>query len=106
MPGLHESFAGLAAHTLRRGVRRDEFWMLRLEPLELVHQLVEVGVRNLRIVEHVIAIFVMPDFLAQDFDFLLYGGTRHEWGIIGEVSVPGSRFSVLSKPKTPQTGFF
>ena len=51
--------------------------MLRLEPLELVHQLVEVGVRNLWIIQHVIAILVVPDFLAQGFDFLLDGRSRH-----------------------------
>src|ERR1019366_2760799 len=94
---LHESFARLAAHTLRRGVGRNQLRMVGFEPLELVHQRVERGVRNFRRVQHVIAILVMPDLLAQGFDLLLDGGTGHDWGIIvrgGEFSVPSSQFSV------------
>src|SRR6266852_4491793 len=94
---LHESLARLAADALRGRVWRDELRMLRLQPLEPVHQLVEVGVRNLRGIEHVIAILVVADFLAQSFDLFLDVGTGHDWGIIEVLS---SRFSVLIKIQT------
>ncbi len=88
---LHESLARLAAHALCRRVRSDQLRMLRLDPLELVHQRVELGIRNLRIVQHVIAILVVPYLLAQSFDFLLDGGTGHDWGIIVRGEVPSTR---------------
>jgi hypothetical protein len=60
--------------------------VLRLKALKLVHQRVKVSVRNLRIVQHVIAIFVVPNLFAQSFDlfldFLIGGGTGHDWEII------------------------
>src|ERR1019366_3937843 len=82
MLSFDESLARLASHALRRRVRRNQRRMLRLEPLELVHQRVEIGVRDLRIVQHVIAILVVPNLLAQSFDLFLDGGTGHDWGII------------------------
>src|SRR6202158_1078930 len=87
---LHESLARLAADALCRRVRSDQLRMLRLNPLELVHQRVELGIRNLRIVQHVIAILVVPYLLAQSFDFLLDGGTGHDWGIIVRGVVPSA----------------
>src|ERR1700693_5095486 len=106
MPCLHESLARLAAHTLCRRVGRDELRVLGFKALELVHQLVEAGVRNFRIVQYVVAILVVPDLLAQGFDFFVYflidGGTGHDWGIIEVLS---SRFSVLSKTQTDKAGF-
>src|SRR5208282_3561648 len=93
---LDESLPRLAPHTLRRRVRRYQLRMLRFEPLKLVHQLVEVGVRNLRIVQHVVAILVVANFFAQSLVFFLDGGTGHDWGIIEVLS---SRFSVLSKTR-------
>src|SRR5260370_5356319 len=93
----HDSPAGLDSQPLRRRVWRDELRMLRLEPLELVHHLVEVGIRNFRGIEHVIAILVVPDFLAQSFDFFLDVGTGHDWGII-EVLSSGSQLSVKPVP--------
>ena len=65
-----ETFARLAAHALRGRVGGDQFRMLGFELLQLVHQLVEFGVGDLGIVEHVVAVFVVADFLAQGFDFL------------------------------------
>src|SRR5271154_6017366 len=86
MFGLYESLARLAAHALCRRIGRDSFRMFGLNPLKLVHQHVEVSVRDLRIVQHVIAIFVMPNLLAQSFnflfDFFIWVGTGHDWEII------------------------
>ena len=100
---LDESLARLAAHALGRRVWRDVLRMLGLKPLKLVHQRVEADVRNLRIVEHVIAILMVPNLLAQGFDLLLdllVGvGTRHDWGIIvrRQYPVPSCQYPVNAK---------
>src|SRR5258706_13228736 len=53
--------------------------MLRLQILQLLHQLVELGVADLGLVENVIKIFVVPDLLAQRFDLLfgVFAGGNH-----------------------------
>ena len=51
---LDESFARLAADALRWRIGRDQLGMLRLKPLQLIHQLVEFGVGEFGIVEDVI----------------------------------------------------
>ena len=76
MPGLDETFARLASNPLRWRIRIDQSWMLRFDPLELIHQLVEFGIRSLGIIEHVVAILVVPNFLAQRFDFLFDFGVK------------------------------
>ena len=48
VPHLGELFARLAAHALRRRIRRDQLRMLRLQRDQLVHQLVERSVADLR----------------------------------------------------------
>jgi hypothetical protein len=52
-----------AGHALRGRVGRDEIGMLGLEPLELVQQRVELGVRDLGGVQDVVALFVVADLL-------------------------------------------
>ncbi len=74
-----EALARLAADALGGRVGRDQFRMLSFELLELVHELVEFGVANFRIVEHVVAIFVMADFFAQRFDLLFDLLARWPW---------------------------
>ena len=61
---------------LSRRVRRDEVGVLRLDPLELVQQPIELLVGNLRLVVNVVALFVMPDGVTQLFDALLSGVRR------------------------------
>ena len=47
--------------------------------LEPVHQPVELSVGNLRVVQHVIAVFVVTNLLAKLLDFVLRsGGFGHE----------------------------
>ena len=58
-----------------------ELGVLFLERLEFVHELVEFGVGDLGIVEHVVAVLVVADLLAQGFDLLVEGG-RHAGKII------------------------
>ena len=53
------------ADALRRRIGGDEIRMLRLEPLELVQQPIELLVGDLGIVVDVVALFVMPDGIAQ-----------------------------------------
>src|SRR5208337_628622 len=104
---FHEPLARLAAHALRRRVGSDEFRMVRLEPLELVHQFVEVGIRKFRIIQHVIAIFVVPNLLAQSFDFLLdfliWGGAGHNWGIIVARQYPVASIRLPVTPTATET---
>ena len=69
---LDEALARLAAHALRRRIGRDQLRMLGLELLQLVHQAVEFGVADLGIVEHVVAVLVVADLVAQRFDLLLH----------------------------------
>jgi hypothetical protein len=53
--------------------------MFSFQLLQLIHEPVEFGVSDFRIVEDVIAVFVMADFLAQGLDlgFDVLRGGRH-----------------------------
>ena len=50
---------------LRRGVGGDELGVRALERAQLLHQPVVLGVRDLRVVEHVVAVVVLCDLRAQ-----------------------------------------
>ena len=65
VPHLLESLGRLAAHALRRRVRRQQLRMLGLDPLQLVHQRVVLGVGDLRRVQHVVKVLVAAQFRAQ-----------------------------------------
>ena len=54
--------------------------MCRFKLLQLVYEAVEFRIADLRIVEHVIAVLVMPDILAQRFDFRfgVFGCSSHK----------------------------
>ena len=56
---LPEGGARRARHALRRGVRRDQLGVLRLQRAQLLHQPVVLGVGNLRLIEHVVAVIVL-----------------------------------------------
>ena len=75
-----ESLARLAADALRGGVGRDQFGMFGFELLQLDHELVEFGVGDFGIVENVVAVLVVADFLPQRFDLLFgpLGRGRHD----------------------------
>ncbi len=68
MRDFDESLARLAADALRRRIGRDQLGMRGLELFQLVHQTIEFGVADFGIVEHVIAVLVMPNLLAQGFE--------------------------------------
>jgi hypothetical protein len=55
----------LSGYPLCGGVGRDQVRMLGFEPFELVEQRVELFVRDLRLIENVVAVFVVPDLLAE-----------------------------------------
>ena len=63
-----EALDRAAGDALRRRIGGDELGMLRLEPLELVQQAVELLVGDLGIVVDVVALFVVPDRVAQLVD--------------------------------------
>src|SRR6266446_3911662 len=96
MARLDESLARLAAYALSGGVGRDQFRMLGFKLLEFVDQFVEFGVADLRIVENVIAVFVVADLVAQGFDLSLY---CCRWHVRGNYSARSdcSRFRVPSQ---------
>src|SRR5664279_2173139 len=63
--------------------------MRSLKPLQFIHQFVKVGIGKFWIIEHVVAVFVVADLLAQGFDlfsdFLVGAGAGHGWEIIVRV---------------------
>ena len=65
---LLEALGRLAAHALRRRVRRHQLRMRRFQPLQLVHQRVVLGVADLGRVENVIEMLVAAKFLPQLLD--------------------------------------
>jgi hypothetical protein len=68
--GLQDTLTRFAAHSLRGRIGRDQAGMLGFQFLELVHQHIKLSVRDLGIVEDVIAVFVMADLVAERLDFL------------------------------------
>ena len=65
MPHLEKFLARLAAHSLGGRIGGNQFRMLRLEPLQLVDELVKLGVGDFGAIEHEIKIFVVLDGLAK-----------------------------------------
>ena len=55
----------LAADALRGGVRRDQFWLIGLDLLQLLEQDVVFGVRQIRLIEHVIRVIGALELRAQ-----------------------------------------
>ena len=67
---LHKPILRLAANPLRRRIQRHPLRMLRLQPLQLVHQRVVLRIRNLRSVLNVVKMFVMAQRIAQRLQLL------------------------------------
>jgi diacylglycerol kinase family enzyme len=90
VPDFDEAFARFAADALRGRVRRDQVGMPLLQTLQLLHERVVLGVSDLRVVENVILIFVVPQLVAQFFDFS--GGMLH-WSLIYNLTrnTPGAK---------------
>ena len=65
MPHLGEATVGLLANAMRGGVGIIELWMRRLQRFQFAHQSIVFGVRNRRIVEHVVAVIGVTDLRAQ-----------------------------------------
>src|SRR4029078_998749 len=57
--------AGAGAAAVWGGVRRDQRGVVRLQLLQLTHQLVVLGVRDARVVEHVVAVVGLVQPLPQ-----------------------------------------
>jgi hypothetical protein len=72
MGHLGEALAWLAAYTLRRRVRRYQRGMLRLQPLEPVHERVILGVGDFRCVEHVVEMFVVANLFAKSLNLFAW----------------------------------
>ena len=67
---LAEFFIQVAAHPLGRGVGVCHLGMLRLQVLQLMHQEVEFLIADGRLVQHVVTVVVLVQFLAQLVDSL------------------------------------
>ena len=65
-----QCFTRLCADALRWGINGYEFGILAFETLQFPHEPIVLGVGNLYIVERVVAIVVIPNLIAQGFDFL------------------------------------
>ena len=80
MRRFDEALARLASDALGGRIGRHQFWMLVFELLQLNHELIEFGVGKFGIVEDVIAVFVVADFIPQCFDlfFGALGQARHD----------------------------
>ncbi len=98
MRNLDEALARLAAHPLGGRVGSDQLRMLRLERFQLVHQAVEFGIADLGIVEHVVAVLVMADFLPQPVDLLLhiFAGWHEAIMPVRQSAVASRRSSIMS----------
>jgi hypothetical protein len=66
-----EEVRGLASDPLRGAVGGDELGKLLLQPPKLPHELVVLGVGDLRLVQDVVAVVVMVDLLAKLLDAAL-----------------------------------
>jgi len=66
-----ETCGHASADALGRRIEGDELRMLGFEADEFGHQGVELGVGDLRLVEHVVALFVVPDEPPQFLDAVL-----------------------------------
>src|SRR6266513_92690 len=62
-----KSLARCPTHPHRRRIRGQQLWIRSLQLFQPVHQPVIRGIRNLRIIEHVIPVFVVAQLLAKLF---------------------------------------
>ena len=85
-----EALCGPPRHPLRRRLGRDEQGMLDLERHEFAHERVELGVGDLGIGVDVVALFVVPDALAQRRN-LFGGGHRAASARVSDRGRPRSR---------------
>ena len=65
VPHRRESFARRAAHAHRQRIWRHQFRMRGFQLLQPVHHPVVCRIRNLRLVQHVILVFVVAQLLAK-----------------------------------------
>ena len=76
---LAKPSSALAAHALGGRIGRQQLGVLRLQLLQFAEQLVVLGVRDLRLVQHVVAMRVVMQQLAQRIDAFLDFGGRRAW---------------------------
>ena len=70
MRNFDEPLARLAANSLRRRIRRDQLGMRRFKLLQFVDQAVKFRIADLGIIEHVIAVLMTSNLVAQRFNFV------------------------------------
>ena len=81
MADLLEALHRRAGDALGRRFRRDEFGVGGFQRLQFAQQPVVLGVRDLRVVEHVIAVVVVIDLVPELANAL--GGRVHRPGMLG-----------------------
>jgi hypothetical protein len=70
MPDFYKTLARPAPYPLSGRIGSDEGGIVRFQFLQFVHELIELGVGDLRVVENVVEILVVADFLAQRLNLL------------------------------------
>ena len=70
MRGLDEALTRFATYSLRGRIWGDQLGVRRLNLLQLLHEQIKLGIADLGIIEHVVAMLVMPDLVAKEFDFI------------------------------------
>ena len=82
-----ELAAGFATDPLRRRVRRDQLWMFRFKRDQLVHEAIELGIADFRIIQYVVAVLVIADHVAKRLQLAreIFGAGRH-FAIIGSIA--------------------
>jgi hypothetical protein len=81
VPHLAQLRTRLGTDTLGGRVGRDQLGMFGFQSLEFSEEPIVLGVRNLRIVEYVVAMIVMADLGAQRLDALDGLGAHHRRGV-------------------------
>jgi len=65
---------GFVTDPLRRRIRADQFGVFLFNRLQLPHQSIVFGVRDLRVVKHVIPIVVMPNLIFERIELIESSG--------------------------------
>src|SRR5579864_2005456 len=77
MHHLGEAFRRLATNALAGRIRGNQLGMRSLQPLQFLHQPIELGVREFWGIENVVKMFVIADCLAQLIDLALHSPIFH-----------------------------
>ena len=105
VPHFCKPFARRAAHANGQRIRRDQFRMRGFQFLQPVHHPVVSRVRDFRIIQDVVAVFVVAQLLAKLFN-LFFDASGRSLGHKTPRSFPGSSFRAVARASRPEESFF